>query len=55
MHKRVHGGAEVVTLVVGNGLVCHFAGANLLRVSLPDASTPGSGVLQKRSFFSLSG
>ncbi len=53
--KHSHGGTEVVTLVVGNGLVCHFAGANLLRVSLPDVSTPGSGVLQKRAFFSFSG
>ena len=25
--EHAHGGAEVVTLVVDNGFVCHFAGA----------------------------
>ena len=43
--EHAHGGAEVVTLVVGNGFVCHFAGAyverGLIRIGLSRVVLPG--------------
>ncbi len=41
----VRGGAEVVTLVVGNGFACHFAGAyvewGLIQIGLRRVVLPG--------------